>query len=69
MSGVEEGAPREAGVVIVKTEQEVRKAWSNTDVTNTALGEEDGGEGAVWHVDPLIGDDLEISTYITDIAK
>jgi hypothetical protein len=53
----------------VKTEQRVRKAWMSKDLTNTALGKEVCGEGAVWHIDQLIGNDLELSNYITAVAK
>jgi hypothetical protein len=38
-----------------------------TDVTSMALGKEEMAiclvEGAVWHVDPLLGNDGEISRY------
>jgi hypothetical protein len=47
-----------------------------TDVMSTALGKEEMAvhlnslkEGAVWHVDPLLGNDLEISSYTTAVTE
>jgi hypothetical protein len=57
----------------VRNEPRRRKARSIIDVTSTALGKAEmtsrGKEGAVWHVDPLLGNDRERSSYTTAVAK
>jgi hypothetical protein len=58
-----------------------RKARLITDVTSTAHGKEEWQyacrlfrrnslkEGAIWNVDPLLGNDRKISDYTTAFAK
>jgi hypothetical protein len=60
-------------VITVRTEPQGRKVRPITDVTSTALRKEEMAvclkEGAVCHVDMLLGNDHETSNCTTAIAK
>jgi hypothetical protein len=48
----------------VEIEPRIRKVRPITEVTSTALKKE-----GVWHVDPLLGSNREISGYTTAVAR
>jgi hypothetical protein len=61
----------------MRTEPRGRKVRPITDVTSIALGKEEMAvrvpnslkEGAMWHVDPLLANNREISSCTTAVAK